>query len=288
MSTYYAGIDSGSWTTKAIVIDDATAVIGKAVVRTDAELSSAAERSFAEALEDAGVERSDLEAIWATGFGRQSVSFADSTRTELDCHARGVRHYIPGALTVVDIGGQDAKVIRLDEDGRRISHRMNRKCAAGTGSFLEEMSLRLGVRIDQFHDLALKFEEEFARTWPELDTDRWCVGSWRWTCWMDRWWEPAASLRTIPWCSNSSRKRWVRRFRFRPILKRSERSARHWRPRVRWPAFDPERDHEGYRCELGAAREPVAPRRIRGANRAHDAGAGGLGGVDRFVSDAKR
>jgi predicted CoA-substrate-specific enzyme activase len=161
MSTYYAGIDSGSWTTKAIVIDDATAVIGKAVVRTDAELSSAAERSFAEALEDAGVERSDLEAIWATGFGRQSVSFADSTRTELDCHARGVRHYIPGALTVVDIGGQDAKVIRLDEDGRRISHRMNRKCAAGTGSFLEEMSLRLGVRIDQFHDLALKFEEEF-------------------------------------------------------------------------------------------------------------------------------
>lgn len=160
MGKLYAGLDSGSWTTKAVVIDEDASVKGSAVIRSAADLTGAAERALASALAAAGVPRETLTAVWATGFGRASVPDADGTRTELDCHARGVRHYVQGAVTIVDIGGQDAKVIRIDEDGRRISHRMNRKCAAGTGSFLDEMALRLGIAIEDFDEFASRFREE--------------------------------------------------------------------------------------------------------------------------------
>ncbi len=160
MARFYGGIDSGTWTTKAVVIDEEAHLLGSLVVRSAADLSGAAERAFDGAIETAGIEREACTAVWATGFGRTNVSFADGTRTELDCHARGVHHHMQGAVTIVDIGGQDAKVIRLDDQGRRISHKMNRKCAAGTGSFLEEMALRLGIPIEEFHDLASGFTEE--------------------------------------------------------------------------------------------------------------------------------
>lgn len=160
MSACFAGIDSGTWTTKAVVIDGERTILGTAVVRTAADLTGAAQRAFDGALKDADIGKSDLTSVWATGFGRRNVAFADGTRTELDCHARGVFYYVEGPLTVVDIGGQDAKVIRLDEAGRRLTFKMNRKCAAGTGSFLEEMALRLGVDIEQFARLAAGFREE--------------------------------------------------------------------------------------------------------------------------------
>jgi predicted CoA-substrate-specific enzyme activase len=160
MAPVYIGIDSGTWTTKAVVIDADAGLLGSRVERTAADLAGAADRALTGALETAGIERGECAAIWATGFGRANIPFADDTRTELDCHARGVRHHVEGAVTIVDIGGQDAKVIRLDERGRRISHKMNRKCAAGTGSFLEEMALRLGVPIEGFHELASGFTEE--------------------------------------------------------------------------------------------------------------------------------
>jgi predicted CoA-substrate-specific enzyme activase len=157
----FAGIDSGSWNTKSAVIDAGDArVLGTGVVRSGADLRGAASGAFEQALKAAGRSRSDVMAVWSTGFGRGSVEFADGTRTELDCHARGVNCFVEGPLTVVDIGGQDAKVIRLDASGRRISHRMNRKCAAGTGSFLEEISLRLGVDIGELHRLASGYQEE--------------------------------------------------------------------------------------------------------------------------------
>ena len=156
----YAGIDSGSWTTKGVVIDSRAQVLARVVVRTGADLPEAAQEAFAGVTEKAGLERSRIAAVWATGFGRRSIPFATGARTELDCHARGVRHYVEGALTVVDIGGQDAKVIKLDANGRRISHKMNRKCAAGTGSFLDEMALRLNRSTDQLPELAAGFLEE--------------------------------------------------------------------------------------------------------------------------------
>jgi predicted CoA-substrate-specific enzyme activase len=161
MSACFGGIDSGSWNTKAAVIDAGDArVLGTAVVRSAADLKGAAAAAFEHALAAAGRTRRDVEAIWSTGFGRRSVEFADRSRTELDCHARGVNAYVEGPLTVVDIGGQDAKVIRLDASGRRVSHKMNRKCAAGTGSFLEEIALRLGVGIGQLDHLASGYQEE--------------------------------------------------------------------------------------------------------------------------------
>jgi len=160
MDRFFAGIDSGTWTTKAVVIDDEANLLGSLVERTAADLAGAATRAFEGALQAAGIERDACGAVWATGFGRANIPFADGTRTELDCHARGVHHHVKGAVTIVDIGGQDAKVIRLDNRGHRLSHKMNRKCAAGTGSFLEEMALRLGVPIEGFHDLAAGFTEE--------------------------------------------------------------------------------------------------------------------------------
>lgn len=156
----YAGIDSGSWNTKAAVIDAEGQVLGTAVVRSGADLAAAADGALAQALGAARWKQNDVGAIWATGFGRNAVPFAHGSRTELDCHGRGVAYYIPGPLVVLDIGGQDAKVIRLDAEGHRVTHRMNRKCAAGTGSFLEEIALRLGIRIDELDQLAAQHTEE--------------------------------------------------------------------------------------------------------------------------------
>ncbi len=158
--SYYAGIDSGSWNTKAVVIDAGARVVGMAVARSGADLAAAAERAYAEALRRGGVASGAVAAIWATGFGREAVTFAHGSRTELDCHGRGVAFYVKGPLVVVDIGGQDAKVIRLDAAGHRLSHRMNRKCAAGTGSFLDEIALRLGLEVQELDRLAGGASEE--------------------------------------------------------------------------------------------------------------------------------
>ena len=155
----YAGVDSGSWTTKAVIIDDSGRVLGSAVTRSGADLALAAERAFGRALSEAGLSHGDITAAWATGFGRHTVDFAQGSRTELDCHGRGVAHYVRGPLVVVDIGGQDAKVIRLDASGQRLAHRMNRKCAAGTGSFLDEIALRLGIETGELGLLAAQSTE---------------------------------------------------------------------------------------------------------------------------------
>jgi predicted CoA-substrate-specific enzyme activase len=156
----FAGIDSGSWNTKAVVINDAGDVLGTSVVRSGADLTAAAEAAYDAALMHAGCARADVTAVWSTGFGRNAVPFAQGSRTELDCHGRGAAHYVKGSFVVIDIGGQDAKVIRLDARGQRLSHRMNRKCAAGTGSFLDEIALRLGIETAALDVLAARATEE--------------------------------------------------------------------------------------------------------------------------------
>ncbi len=156
----YAGIDCGSWNTKAALVDADGALLATAVVRTGADVAGAAERAFAELLSRAGATREQVGAIWSTGFGRHAIPLAGASRTELDSHARGALQYVSGPLTVIDIGGQDAKIILVDAEGRRVSHKMNRKCAAGTGSFLEEMALRLDVPIGQLPALARDAREE--------------------------------------------------------------------------------------------------------------------------------
>jgi predicted CoA-substrate-specific enzyme activase len=150
----FAGIDVGTTTTKAVVIDADKQVLGASVRRSGAHLASVAEATLDDAAAQAGIPRDSLYAIVATGYGRKSVAFAHGAKTEIACHGRGCHLYFPEAITVVDIGGQDSKIIKLDAQGRRVGFKMNRKCAAGTGAFLDEIAHRLDIPLGDFNSLA--------------------------------------------------------------------------------------------------------------------------------------
>ena len=151
---YFAGLDCGTATTKAVIIDRNRDILGSFVRRSGANLMESAESALNEALKRAGLERADVGIIFATGFGRRSVSFAQESKTEISCHSTGCYYYYPEEITVIDIGGQDNKVIKLDASGRKISFKMNRKCAAGTGAFLEEMAYKLDIPVSELEGLA--------------------------------------------------------------------------------------------------------------------------------------
>jgi predicted CoA-substrate-specific enzyme activase len=154
--SYFAGLDCGTTTTKAVIIDRKSTILGSHVCRSGAHLLESAEAAFKEALELAGLERGDVAHVVATGFGRRSISFAQETKTEITCHAKGCHFYCPEEITVIDIGGQDNKVVKLDASGRKTSFKMNRKCAAGTGAFLEEMAYKLDIPVSELEGLARK------------------------------------------------------------------------------------------------------------------------------------
>ncbi|NIM95741.1 MAG: ATPase [Anaerolineales bacterium] len=156
---FYAGVDVGATTTKAVIIDDNRKVLGSFVRRSGTDLNSAATQAFDAALAQAGITESSVQTIIATGYGRRNVPFAHDSKTEISCHGSGCYHYFPRAITVVDIGGQDNKVIKLNEDGRRTGFRMNRKCAAGTGAFLEEIAHKLDIPIGELNALAQSTDE---------------------------------------------------------------------------------------------------------------------------------
>ena len=151
---YFAGLDCGTATTKAVIIDRNRDILGSFVRRSGANLMESAESALNEALKRAGLERADVGVIFATGFGRRSVSFAQESKTEISCHSTGCYYYYPEEITVIDIGGQDNKVIKLDASGRKTSFKMNRKCAAGTGAFLEEMAYKLDIPVSELEGLA--------------------------------------------------------------------------------------------------------------------------------------
>ncbi len=151
---YFVGIDIGASTTKAIIIDEKKDVRGHAVNDSAADFSAAADRAYAAAREQAGCRDDDTFVVVTTGYGRRNVSYADETRTEISCHAEGSFHHFPQAHTLVDIGGQDNKIIKIDDDGKRTGFKMNRKCAAGTGAFLEEMAYRLRIDLGRLNDMA--------------------------------------------------------------------------------------------------------------------------------------
>jgi predicted CoA-substrate-specific enzyme activase len=155
----FAGVDVGTTTTKAVVLDANQRVLGVSVLRSGTDLVSAATMALGEALVRAGTTREMVQSIVATGYGRKNVPFADHTRTEIGCHARGCYHHFPEAITIVDIGGQDSKIIKLDAQGKRLGFKMNRKCAAGTGAFLEEMAHKLDIPLDEFNGLAQEAKE---------------------------------------------------------------------------------------------------------------------------------
>jgi predicted CoA-substrate-specific enzyme activase len=150
----FAGVDVGTTTTKAVVIDREKNILGRFVRRSGTDLVFSAEEALGEALAQARLGADSIQVIVATGYGRKIVPFAHGTRTEISCGGRGCCHYFPEAITVVDVGGQDCKIIRLDAHGRRIGFKMNRKCAAGTGAFLEEIAHRLDIPIGHLNGMA--------------------------------------------------------------------------------------------------------------------------------------
>jgi predicted CoA-substrate-specific enzyme activase len=154
----YAGVDVGASRTKAVVIDAEANMVGSGVLKSGIDFQHTAERCLNMALEEAGANVNAVATCVSTGYGRKNVSQARFSKTEIACHAKGCYHIFHMAMTIIDIGGQDNKIIKLDDSGRRIGFRMNRKCAAGTGAFLEEMAQRLDVELTEMDKLARRSE----------------------------------------------------------------------------------------------------------------------------------
>src|ERR1019366_3167020 len=153
-----AGVDVGSTQTKAIVINEAKNIVGRALTDTGANVIRAAEQAFAEALRDANVREEEVEYVVGTGYGRYRVTFGNTQVTEISCHGRGAVHMFPGTRTVLDMGGQDTKAIRVRPSGEIVDFCMNDKCAAGTGRFLGGAASALDIPLDQLGPTALRAE----------------------------------------------------------------------------------------------------------------------------------
>jgi predicted CoA-substrate-specific enzyme activase len=152
----YAGIDAGSRAIKVVLIDEGSGIVAQGQVDQGVEQDKLAARLFERVLTEGGIRRSDVRRIVATGYGRNAVSMADTTITEITCHAVGVRHLVPTAQTVIDIGGQDSKLVRLDANGKVRDFAMNDRCAAGTGRFLEVVADRLGLSLGELGPMAAR------------------------------------------------------------------------------------------------------------------------------------
>jgi len=156
---YFAGVDIGSTMTKVVVTDQAGDLVSIIKGPTGAEHRQLANEVMRQALEQAGLQIDDVSYIVATGYGRLNVPFADRQITELSCHARGVSSLFPDARTAIDIGGQDAKCMKID-NGKLVSFVMNDKCAAGSGRFLEVTAATLGIKLEDMGEISLKATEK--------------------------------------------------------------------------------------------------------------------------------
>lgn len=154
------GIDSGSTSTAVVIVDQNKNILGYSIVETGAKSIESAEKALDIALKSAGISRDDISFIVATGYGRVSIPFANIEVTEITCHARGAFFLDNSVRTIIDIGGQDSKVIRIDEHGNVVDFIMNDKCSAGTGRFLENMSRVLDIPIDKMGEESLKSRQE--------------------------------------------------------------------------------------------------------------------------------
>lgn len=151
------GVDAGSLATKAVVMDDSR-VLGRGLVHSSEP--GAAERAIATAMEVAGLKAVPAAAIVATGIGKKEVPAATSQATEISCDARGARFFVPAAATVIDLGAENSRSIRLDGAGRISEFALNDKCAAGTGVFLEAMAKALRVPVSEMGALSLKSTQD--------------------------------------------------------------------------------------------------------------------------------
>jgi predicted CoA-substrate-specific enzyme activase len=146
VSIYFAGIDLGSTMTKIAIIDDSSGVVASVVNHTGAEHRRLANKVMEDALAAASLDIAEISYVMATGYGRINVPFADKQVTELSCHARGVASFFPDVRLAIDIGGQDAKALKIN-NGKLLDFVMSDKCAAGTGRFLEVIAGVLGLDV---------------------------------------------------------------------------------------------------------------------------------------------
>ena len=149
------GIDIGSLSTNAVLINEKKEIIAYEIIATGASSKKACDKIFKYILDVTKLEAKDLDYIIATGYGRVKVPFANEVVTEITCHAKGANYFFPDARTVIDIGGQDSKAIKLDAKGNVVDFSMNDKCAAGTGRFLEVMARTLEIELDDMGELSL-------------------------------------------------------------------------------------------------------------------------------------
>ena len=157
---YYCGIDIGASAAKLVIVDRNRQTVAKAVRSSGVDYAQTAERCLAEALSAAGLSRQQISGSLSTGYGRDNVPWVEGRMTEIACHGKGAWFHFHRRITVIDIGAQDSKVIHLDDGGRRRSFKMNRKCAAGTGAFLEEIAHRLDLPLADLNGLAERSTKE--------------------------------------------------------------------------------------------------------------------------------
>jgi predicted CoA-substrate-specific enzyme activase len=153
---FAAGIDVGSTQTKAVVIEEDTGIVARALVDTGANVIRAAENAFNLACSQAAIDPHDVGFVVGTGYGRYKISFGNAQMTEISCHARGAHYIFPTTRTVIDMGGQDSKAISVGAGGEVLDFVMNDKCAAGTGRFLANAADVMGIGLDDIGPLSLK------------------------------------------------------------------------------------------------------------------------------------
>lgn len=158
MSDFFCGADIGASATKVVLVDGDGNAVARVVQPSGVDYLATARSCLQQAVDDAGLAGSPAVTV-STGYGRSNVDFAQEARTEIHCHGVGCFHLLGKAISIIDIGGQDNKIIHLDDQGKRLDFKMNRKCAAGTGAFIEEIALRLGLDIGEMDALAAAAEK---------------------------------------------------------------------------------------------------------------------------------
>jgi (R)-2-hydroxyacyl-CoA dehydratese activating ATPase len=153
---YARGVDLGSTTAKTVILDSLGTMVGSSIIQMGAVSRAAVDASIEQAMKDAGIQEQDVSRTVSTGYGRRLITQADKSFTEITCHARGAATLWPGVRLVIDIGGQDSKVIAVDENGFVDNFAMNDRCASGTGRFFDVLSRALEVEIGDIGDLALQ------------------------------------------------------------------------------------------------------------------------------------
>jgi predicted CoA-substrate-specific enzyme activase len=154
-----AGCDVGSLTGKAIILKDGK-ILATSIVPTTPKPEKTAQNAMEKALQDGNLSLEDISYIVGTGYGRVKIPFANSEVSELTCHGKGAHSFIPSIRTIIDMGGQDCKVIKVDKNGKILDFAMNDKCAAGTGRFLEVMAKTLELKLEELGPISLQSKSQ--------------------------------------------------------------------------------------------------------------------------------